>query len=118
MTMRRLVLAVSLIAALPLAGPLRAEQAAAPASGNEESNPQLTKKTANWEAAKGNQWTVPLGLGGGKLFRLRELPGGDNLGELGKLPMNVSLDAYANAVRPDFAANWQLRFQIQFLFPK
>jgi hypothetical protein len=74
--------------------------------------------TANWDAAKGNQWTVPLGMGGGKLFRLRELPGGDNLGELGKLPVNVSLDAYANAVKPDFAAAWQLRFQIQFLFPK
>src|SRR5262249_52533078 len=48
--------------------------------------------TANWDAAKGNQWTVPLGMGAGKLFRLRELPGGDNLGELGKLPVNVSLD--------------------------
>jgi hypothetical protein len=23
-----------------------------------------------------------------------------------------------NAVRPDFAANWQLRVQVQFLFPK
>jgi len=74
--------------------------------------------TANWDAAKGNQWTVPLGMGGGKLFRLRELPGGDTLGELGKLPVNVSLDAYANAVKPDFGAAWQLRFQIQFLFPK
>jgi hypothetical protein len=38
--------------------------------------------------------------------------------QLGKLPVNVSLDAYANAVKPDFAAAWQLRFQIQFLFPK
>jgi hypothetical protein len=74
--------------------------------------------TANWDAAKGNQWTVPLGLGGGRTFRLRALPGGDNLGELGKLPVNVSLQAYANAVKPDFAADWQLRFQIQFLFPK
>ena len=74
--------------------------------------------TANWDAAKGNQWTVPLGMGGGKLFRLRELPGGDNLGELGKLPVNVSLQGYANAVKPDFVADWLLRFQIQFLFPK
>ena len=74
--------------------------------------------TANWDAAKGNQWTVPLGMGAGKLFRLRELPGGDTLGELGKLPVNVSLQGYANAVKPDFAADWLLRFQIQFLFPK
>ena len=74
--------------------------------------------TANWDAAKGNQWTVPLGVGGGRTFRLRALPGGDHLGDLGKLPVNVSLQGYANAVRPDFAANWLLRFQIQFLFPK
>ena len=39
-------------------------------------------------------------------------------GRRGELPVNVSLDAIGNAVRPDFAANWQLRFQIQFLFPK
>ncbi len=29
-----------------------------------------------------------------------------------------SLQAYANAVKPDFASDWLLRFQIQFLFPK
>jgi len=32
--------------------------------------------------------------------------------------VKVSLQAYGNAVRPEFAANWRLRFQIQFLFPK
>ena len=74
--------------------------------------------TANWEAAKGNQWTVPLGIGAGRTFRLSALPGGDYLGDLGKLPVNVSLQGYANAVKPDFGAAWQLRFQIQFLFPK
>ena len=30
--------------------------------------------TANWVASSGDKWTVPLGAGGGKLFRLRELP--------------------------------------------
>ena len=40
------------------------------------------------------------------------------LGDLGKLPVNISLQAYANAVKPDFASDWLLRFQIQFLFPK
>ncbi len=34
------------------------------------------------------------------------------------MPVNVSLQAYANAVKPDFACDWLLRFQIQFLFPK
>ncbi len=74
--------------------------------------------TADWTAAKGDQWTVPLGLGGGRLIRLRELPGGDNLGKLGELPVNTQLQAFYNVVRPHETSTWQLRFQIQFLFPK
>ena len=74
--------------------------------------------TANWVASSGDQWTVPLGAGGGRLFRLKELPGGENLGKLGELPVNTQLQAFYNVVRPDDAATWQLRLQIQFLFPK
>jgi hypothetical protein len=74
--------------------------------------------TANWVASSGNKWTVPVGAGGGKLFRLRELPGGDRLGKLGALPVNTQVAAFYNAARPDNAADWQLRVQIQFLFPK
>jgi hypothetical protein len=74
--------------------------------------------TADWTAAKGDQWTVPLGLGGGRTFRLGTLPGGDMLGDLGKLPINASLQAYYNAVTPSFGPDWQLRFQVQFLFPR
>jgi hypothetical protein len=62
--------------------------------------------TANWEADSGNAWTVPFGGGFGKIFRI------------GKQPMNASLAAYYNVEKPDFGADWQLRFQIQFLFPK
>ena len=62
--------------------------------------------TANWEASSGNKWTVPLGGGVGKLFKLD------------KLPINTQLQAFYNIERPKFAADWQLRFQIQFLFPK
>jgi hypothetical protein len=62
--------------------------------------------TANWEASSGNQWTVPVGGGGGKLFTLD------------KLPINTQLQAFDNVERPDFAADWQLRFQLPFLFPK
>ena len=61
--------------------------------------------TANWEASSGNKWTVPVGAGVGKLFKL------------GKLPINTSLQAYYNAVKPDFGSDWQLRFQVQFLLP-
>ena len=62
--------------------------------------------TADWEASSGNQWTVPVGGGAGKLFRLD------------KLPINTQLQAFYNVERPQFAADWQLRFQLQFLFPK
>ena len=73
--------------------------------------------TANWEANSGNQWTVPVGMGAGRLFRLRDLLGA-GIGNLGKLPINTSLQAYWNAVTPDFGPDWQLRFQVQFLFPR
>jgi len=63
--------------------------------------------TADWKADKaGDVWTVPLGGGVGKLFRL------------GKLPINAQLAAYGNVAKPEFGPDWQLRFQIQFLFPK
>jgi hypothetical protein len=63
--------------------------------------------TANWAADRGGDvWTVPLGAGAGKLFRL------------GRLPINAQLAAYGNVAKPEFGPDWQLRFQIQFLFPK
>ncbi len=62
--------------------------------------------TANWEADSSDTWTVPLGGGVGKVFRI------------GKQPMNVSAAAYYNVAKPDFGADWQMRFQVQFLFPK
>jgi hypothetical protein len=61
--------------------------------------------TADWEATSGNTWTVPVGGGVGKLLRL------------GKLPINMQLQAYSNVEKPDFGPDWQLRFQIQFLLP-
>jgi len=62
--------------------------------------------TVEWKANSGNQWTVPLGGGVGKIFHL------------GKLPVNTQLSAYYNVVRPDFGANWQIRAQVQLMFPK
>lgn len=61
--------------------------------------------TANWEADSGQKWTVPVGAGVGKLFRL------------GKLPINTSLQGYYNVEKPRFGPDWQLRFQVQFLLP-
>jgi hypothetical protein len=74
--------------------------------------------TANWKADRGRDvWTVPLGGGVGRLFRLGQiLPlEGD---PLAKLPINTQIGAYGNVAKPEFGSEWQLRFQIQFLFPK
>jgi len=62
--------------------------------------------TVDWKADSGQQWTVPLGGGIGKIFHL------------GRLPVNTTLQAYYNVVHPDNGANWQLRAQVQFMFPK
>lgn len=62
--------------------------------------------SANWSAVSSQQWTVPVGGGIGKIFRI------------GKQPVNASLSAYHNTQAPRNGADWQLQFQIQFLFPK
>ena len=62
--------------------------------------------TADWEADSDNRWTVPVGGGVGKIQRF------------GKLPLNIQLQAFCNVEKPDNGADWQLRFQVQFLFPK
>ncbi len=63
--------------------------------------------TADWTADAGDQWVVPVGAGGGKLVFLG-----------GKLPLNLQTQVYYNAIRPDFGAEWQVRFQAQILLPK
>jgi opacity protein-like surface antigen len=62
--------------------------------------------TANWNAPSGQQWTVPVGGGFGRVFKIE--------GQA----YSASISAYYNAVRPDNAGNWQLRAQIALLFPK
>jgi hypothetical protein len=64
--------------------------------------------TSNWVADPPDRWVVPVGGGGGKLWRV---------GKVG-LPVNTQLAAFYNAIRPDLSADWQLRVQIQLLFPK
>lgn len=62
--------------------------------------------TVDWKADSGQKWTVPLGGGIGKIFHL------------GKLPVNTQLSSYYNVVHPDNGANWQIRLQVQLMFPK
>lgn len=63
--------------------------------------------TVNWYANPASQmWTVPMGAGVGKLFKI------------GRLPVNAQISYYNNVVRPDFSNTWQIRAQLQFMFPK
>ncbi len=59
--------------------------------------------TANWQVS-GTKWTVPIGGGGGRIFLI------------GTLPVDLSVSAYYNAIRPTFGANWQLSTQLTFVF--
>ncbi|WP_201835959.1 hypothetical protein [Microvirga zambiensis] len=52
------------------------------------------------------RWTVPVGGGFGRVFKI------------GKQPVNAQLGAYYNAIRPSDGPDWQLRAQVQLLFPK
>ena len=61
--------------------------------------------TVNWLAAAGEKWTVPVGGGFGRVFRV------------GDQPINASIAAYYNAIRPTGTADWQLRTSIALLFP-
>ena len=61
--------------------------------------------TADWLAAPGQRWTVPVGGGIGRVFRL------------GDQPVNASIAAYYNAVRPTGAPAWSLRTTLALLFP-
>jgi len=62
--------------------------------------------TANWFAAPGQQWNVPIGGGFGRIFKL------------GDQPVSANIAAYYNVVRPTGAPNWQLRAQLSLLFPE
>jgi len=62
--------------------------------------------TANWLAAPGEKWTVPIGGGVGRVFRL------------GEQPISAYISAYWNAAHPTGAADWQLRTEVSLLFPE
>jgi hypothetical protein len=62
--------------------------------------------TANWLSKTGQVWTVPVGGGFARTFRV------------GTQPVKLSIDSYYNAVRPQ-AGNetWLLQFTVTLLFP-
>ena len=62
--------------------------------------------TVDWKASSEDEWTVPVGGGIGKIFHF------------GKLPVNTQIGAYYNVEKPEFGADWQIRAQVQLMFPK
>lgn len=63
--------------------------------------------TNNWNVPDGKGWTVPLGAGAGKAFKL------------GKLPVSAQFHAYYNVISPDvIGEKWQMRIQAQFFLPR
>lgn len=62
--------------------------------------------TANWEADSDERWTVPFGLGVGRLIRI------------GKLPVDIKLQPFWYAEKPDNGPDWSLQLQVKLLFPK
>jgi opacity protein-like surface antigen len=61
--------------------------------------------TANWLAAPDQRWTVPLGGGFGRIFKLDDQP------------VSANIAAYYNVINPVGAPDWQLRAQLSLLFP-
>jgi hypothetical protein len=62
--------------------------------------------TANWSAASSQRWSVPIGGGVGKIFKIQGQP------------LNASLQAFDYIAHPSLAPRWAIRFQIQLLFPR
>lgn len=63
--------------------------------------------TANWKVDRKDRWTVPLGGGIGRLFKLK-----------GKKAVAIDIGAYYNVEVPRFANNWYSQVLVNFLFPK
>jgi hypothetical protein len=62
--------------------------------------------TADWKAPGSQQWTVPVGAGAGRAFRV------------GKQALNAQAQAFDDVTHPRGSGNWTLRVQFQLLFPK
>jgi len=62
--------------------------------------------TANWRARSSERWTVPIGGGAGKVFKI------------GGQAMRAQLQGFYNVVKPTGGPNWALVFTVQFVFPR
>ena len=61
---------------------------------------------ANWDAPDGQEWTIPVGGGFGKLMKF------------GNQPVNMRIEYYYNVEKPKGAPEQSVSFTFQLLFPK
>jgi hypothetical protein len=62
--------------------------------------------TADWTADSDQRWTVPFGLGVGRMVKF------------GKQPVDFKVQPFWYAEKPDNGPDWSMQFQVKFLFPK
>ncbi len=62
--------------------------------------------TANWEAESEDRWTVPIGGGAGRIFKI------------GSLPNDVRISAFGYLAKPTNGPAWTLQLQWKLLFVK
>jgi hypothetical protein len=62
--------------------------------------------TADWTADSDQRWTVPFGLGVGRMVKF------------GKQPVDFKVQPFWYAEKPDNGPDWSVQFQVKFLFPK
>lgn len=63
---------------------------------------------ANWEATRDERWTVPVGLGAGRHYRLPRRR---------RLSITTRLSGFYNAVRPTLAPSWEILATLVFWNP-
>ena len=63
--------------------------------------------TADWTKESGEQWTVPVGGGLGKLMKFESFP-----------PLDIKLQAFYTVVRPTGGPEWSAMFSVKLILPK
>ena len=53
-----------------------------------------------------------------ELAKISQNPVGNMVSVPFQYNANMQIAAYYNVVKPDFGPNWQIRAQVQFMFPK
>lgn len=61
---------------------------------------------ANWQARSSQRYTVPVGGGVGRIFKI------------GEQPVRATLRSYWYPVRPDDAPDWSINFSFTWMWPK